>query len=146
MDIPERRSTPVTTETTAGAREVNVAKVAEVAEAIVSVWRESEGALCPIIGRGGVDALYRRSLLLTARSHPWLVEAKGAGPAITDLDLLKVVLVRQGSADATAGGSALLHNFRELLASVIGESLTDRLLRSTWADAVSQHQAREPSP
>ena len=137
---------PVTTETPADAREMNVAEVAEVAEVIVSVWRESEGALCPIIGRGGVDALYRRSLLLTARSHPWLVEAKGPGSAITDLDLLKVVLVRQGSADATAGGSELLRTFREVLASVIGGSLTDRLLRSTWAEAVTRLQAPELSP
>ena len=143
MDIQRGFATPVMTETTPEVREPNAREVAEV---IVSAWRESEDALCPIIGRGGVDALYRRSLLLTARSYPWLAEAKSPGPTITDLELLKAVLIRQDRASADAGGRALHQTFHELLANVIGESLTDRLLRSTWADAVTQLQAQEPSP
>ena len=53
-------------------RSVDVAEVVSIADAIVSTWREIALALGPIIGRGGVAALYRRSLYLAVREHPWL--------------------------------------------------------------------------
>jgi hypothetical protein len=50
-----------------------------IADAIVSTWQLIDTALSPIIGHGGVAALYKRSLYLTGRVHPWLV-----GPALTE--------------------------------------------------------------
>jgi hypothetical protein len=43
---------------------------------------------------------------------------------------------------AAAGGSALFLRFHDLLASLVGASLTDRLLRSVWthSSAVSPVQ------
>jgi hypothetical protein len=40
--------------------------------------------------------------------------------------------VQQAAAEAAAGGNALFLTFHELLSSLVGASLTDRLLRSVW--------------
>jgi hypothetical protein len=110
---------------------------AQIAEAIASVWQEIVDALCPIIGRGGVEALYNRSLHLTSRTYPWLAGTHGGDQAGIDFSPLKAVLAGQGTANAASGGGALLQTFYDLLADVIGPSLTAGLLRSAWANAVS---------
>jgi DNA-binding GntR family transcriptional regulator len=51
-----------------------------------------------------------------------------------DLAALKALLSRQTSADAASGGAAFLHAFHDLLSSLVGHSLTERLLRSVWID------------
>ena len=104
---------------------------AQIASAIVSIWQEIAAGLNPIIGKGGVDALYQRSLYLTSTAaHPWLMTAHRRSPAAMDLDALKSALTEQDSANATAGGAALLHTFYALLSSLIGAALTDRVLHT----------------
>ena len=44
------------------------------------------------------------------------------------------------------GGGALLQTFYELLASLVGPSLTERLLRSVWAHSSSGPPAQDTSP
>jgi hypothetical protein len=117
----------------------------QIADTIASVWQEIIDALCPIIGRGGVDALYRRSLHITCRTYPWLAGTQGRNQAVLDLALLRALLAGQGSAKAASGGGALLQAFYDLLAGVIGPSLTARLLRSAWANAVSHIATRGTS-
>jgi len=104
----------------------------QVAEAIMAIWLEIEQALYPIIGHRGVAALYNRSLHLTAVAYPWLAINQPAVPAAIDPSGLRSALVQQAAAEAAAGGSALFDSFHELLASLIGAALTDRLLRSVW--------------
>jgi hypothetical protein len=117
---------------------------AQIAEAIASVWHEIADALCPIIGRGGLDALYKRSLHRSCLTYPWLAGTQGGDQAAMDLPGLKAALAEQGSANAASGGGALLQTFYDLLAGVIGPSLTARLLRSAWANAVSRIQDTSP--
>ncbi|MDQ3261147.1 MAG: hypothetical protein M3Q00_10275, partial [Pseudomonadota bacterium] len=93
---------------------------AEIAAAIVSTWQQVDAALNPIIGQGGVAALYKRSLYLAAKAHPWLAGAPERAGTATDLAALNAVLAQQSSADAITGGDALLKTFCELLASLIG--------------------------
>ena len=104
----------------------------QVADAIVAIWLEIDQALHPIIGHRGVAALYNRSLHLTAVAYPWLAIDQPAVPAAVDPAGLRSTLVQQAAAEAAAGGSALFLTFHELLASLVGASLTDRLLRSVW--------------
>jgi hypothetical protein len=103
-----------------------------IADAIVSTWQLIDTALSPIIGHGGVAALYKRSLYLTGRVHPWLAGAhEGIQPGM-DLAGLKSVLAQQSSANAAAGGGAFLQTFRELLVGLVGPALTEQLLHSVW--------------
>lgn len=110
------------------------ASAAQIAEAVFVKCRAIEAALTPIIGQRGVAALHRRSLHLAARSHPWLAGAMADDPASQDWAILKALLSRQTSADAAAGGAAFLQSFNDLLGSLVGPSLTERLLRSIWID------------
>jgi hypothetical protein len=105
----------------------------QIADAIISTWDAVNDALSPIIGRGGVAALYNRSLHLTGLDYPWLADVSRGAQTTMDLVGLKAALSRQTSANATAGGTAVLQTFYELLCRLVGPSLTDRLLRSTWA-------------
>jgi hypothetical protein len=122
------------------------ADAAQVANAVAAVWREIDAALYPIIGHGGVAALYNRSLNLTRTAFPWLGRADAGLLASVDPAALKDALAEQTVEEAAAGGSALLDTFRELLSSLIGPSLTDRLLRSVWAPSSGSPPAQDISP
>ncbi len=118
------------------------ASAAQIADAMVATWYEIDAALTPIIGSKAVVALYKRSLYLTGRTHPWLAGTHEGAQAL-DLAALKPVVARQSSAEAALGSRALLQTFIQLLGSLIGPSLTERLLRSAWADASSGSPAQD---
>jgi secreted protein with Ig-like and vWFA domain len=115
------------------------------ADTILGLWQEIDQALSPIVGSRGVAALYNRSLQLTTVAHPWLPSAASGVLAAIDLAALKAALLRQTAARAAAGGSALLETFRELLASLVGTALTERLLRSVWTPTSGASPAQDHS-
>ena len=118
---------------------------ASVVASIVASWVEIDAALTPIIGQQGVTALYKRSVHLTARTHPWLAavldssssDSSAGSDAGADMDALRIVFQRQNATVASAAGETLLRTFFELLTSLIGASLTERLLHSVWANFLS---------
>jgi len=104
----------------------------EVVATIVAVFQDLDGALTPIIGPRGVAALFHRSLHLAVRSQPLLAAAQTGTPTTMDLNGLKMQLAAQTPAVAVAAAGVLLHTFHDLLGTLIGASLTERLLRSVW--------------
>jgi len=124
----------------------NTADATQIADAMVSTWLEIDAALRPVIGQGGVAALYKRSLYLTAPAHTWLASTHEGMHAPMDLAALKAALAQQSNANAAAGSRALLHTFNELLTSLVGPSLTERLLRSVWANSFSGPPAQDSTP
>ena len=122
------------------------ASAAQIAAAAVATWQEIDAALAPIVGPRGVAALYQRSLHLTSAAHPWLAGTSAGLHASLDLAALESVLAQQGSASATAGGDALFQTFHQLLATLVGASLTERLLRSVWANTSSGSPAQDATP
>jgi hypothetical protein len=119
------------------------ADAAQVAEAMAATWREIDAALAPVIGRGGVAALYKRSVHLTRTAHPWVDTLLGGVQGGMDLAALRSLFAAQGSAEACACGNDLLQTFYQLLGSLIGASLTERLLRSVWATSSSGTPAQD---
>lgn len=122
------------------------ADTAKTAQAIVSTLQDMDAALTPIIGQQGVVALYRRSLHLCASTHPPLVSTCDKVPSGMDLTALTSVLVEQSEADALFFGEVLLTTFYELLTTLIGPSLTARLLRDVWEPSLSDTPSQENSP
>ncbi|HEY9199595.1 MAG TPA: hypothetical protein VIR60_09525 [Gammaproteobacteria bacterium] len=122
------------------------ASVEEIAEAAVATWRNIDAALSPIIGQRGVAALYKRSLHLSRAHHPWLTTAAESTPQPDDFTALQTATAQQTTADAMAANDALLQNFTDLLANLIGASLTERLLRSVWDHPSSGHAVPETAP
>jgi hypothetical protein len=118
----------------------------QIAAAVLAIWEEIDDALTPIVGPLGLIALYRRTVHLAAAQHPWLAGRDEGVLTHTDPAVLKSVLAQRSSAEASAGGSAFLNTFHELLASLIGPSLTARLLRSVWEPPSSGTAAQDTSP
>lgn len=122
------------------------------ANTVVWAWKDISVVLVPIVGKGGVAALYNRSLHLTSKSFPWLsAPPTGVTPptgddAAFDLEALHGLLAAQGGAVAAAGGEACLRTFRNLLSTLIGVSLTERLLLPVWEKYLNAPSAQDPSP
>ena len=103
-----------------------------------------EAALTPIIGLRGVQALHRRSLHLAARSHAWLGSCLAgraglAGPCAPE----KPAVCADQARRAASGGAAFLQAFYGLLCSLVGHSLTERLLRTVWIDFMGASPAQD---
>ena len=116
---------------------------AAVAAAAVSTWGAIAAALSPIIGHGGVVALFQRSMHLTRVNYPWLPAADESALRGNGFAALGVALAQQAGLDASAAQTALLHTFRDLLLSLIGSSLTERLLGSVWDPPSSGHAGQD---
>jgi hypothetical protein len=103
-----------------------------VAAAAAGTCREILARLAPVVGRQGVEVLFDRSLHLTSAAFPWLAPAGDeASPAA--LARVEASLASSGPDAAAAASETLLVTFVTLLATLIGESLTERLLRPVWA-------------
>lgn len=122
------------------------ADAAQIADTVSSTFKEIDAALVPIIGHRGVVALRKRSLHVAAKAHPWLKDVVEGSPADLDATTLGSVIAAQTSADAAQGGAALLLSFYALLASLIGLSLTERLLRTVWIRFLNAQPPQDTSP
>lgn len=98
----------------------------QIAAAMSIILQEIDAALAPVIGARGVVALYKRSAHLACPAHLWLSVARDDPMALAE------VLAKRSDAEAEAGADAFLRSFRELLVSLIGSALTERLLHAVW--------------
>jgi hypothetical protein len=142
MEIPDSRRLAATLEHLAA----QGADIAQLTGAVASTWKAIESALSPVIGKKGVAALYGRSLYLTLPRYPWLEALYTKDDTPMDFERLEAVLARQGAFDAAAGGGAHLQALYELLAGLIGTSLTGQLLRAAWEDPFDRAAPEDLSP
>lgn len=99
-----------------------------VAEAALTAWQEMAAKLQPLIGARGVDVLLRRALHLTKTTFPGLSINSSEVENAVLLENLKAELARRETPDAMEASFSLLATFTGLLATLIGESLTGKLL------------------
>ncbi len=105
----------------------------------IGLWVTLARELRAIIGERGFASLYARSLHHAALSFPWLAsEPTQTGDAFA---LLAARLKAQPAGDAHAASAALLNIFIDTLIVLIGELLTDSILRKAWGEDVV-NQAR----
>lgn len=111
------------------------ADASQIADAIGAAWHDLDLNLSPVLGRRGVAALYKRSLHLNTVAYPWLAQVREAAHANLAIDVapLRAMLGERSEAEAAETGAALIHTFTELLSTLIGASLSERLLDSVWA-------------
>ncbi len=108
-----------------------------IAQATVDIGHQMATRLAPVIGARGVDVIFSRALHQTSSAFPWLAIAEDHGDIALRLASLKAHFAGQETATAAQGSSALLSTVTELLASLIGEPLTERLLDSVWPPPAS---------
>lgn len=102
------------------------------AAAFFGLWQQTARRLEPVIGARGVDVLFGRALHLTARRFPWLPAATDGNSADL-LEVLQTCLAGRSAAEVSDAGETLLLAFTGLLAGMVGESLTGRLLGAGWS-------------
>jgi hypothetical protein len=117
----------------------------QIADAVEHIWAEIDEALFPVIGHRGVAALYQRSLFVAGREHKWMMKAYEGVRAEINLPALRIALIQQTNTNAAAGCSMLLQTFHEIVISLVGALLCERLLRSVWANTSSGTSAQDSS-
>lgn len=112
----------------------------KVDDAAISLWAKMATQIILIVGEGGFNSLYARSIFLTQSTFPWLLSSPQPPPAEHRFEELKLSLAGQTPERASEANKLLLITFTDILASLIGEQLTIRILRSAWGNDV-QNQA-----
>lgn len=103
--------------------------------AVSRTWQFMAAQLEPVIGVRGVDVLLDRALHLTSKKFPWLVHTTLSEVGVDPVTRLQSRFVNRDATEAAEAGGALLVTFTELLSSLIGEPLTERLLATVWLAA-----------
>lgn len=103
---------------------------------------ELTAVFAPLISSGGVAALVSRAFDLARREFP--ADERRGDNAATDqpFDAVTRWLERQVPSAATEAAATLFATFAELLATLIGESLTMRYLQKAWPDGFSDAQPK----
>jgi hypothetical protein len=117
-----------------------------IAGAVTALWTDIEAALQPIVGRQGVAALFKRTLHLATARHPWLAPLKSSGDVAVELAQLTALFAVQPPSLASEAGAALFEIFRELLDTLIGAPLSERLLQPAWSNSSSAANAQDSTP
>lgn len=107
-----------------------------VADTSISLWTRLAAELVLLIGDGGFAPLYVRSVHLSAASFPWLRPISEVTPLANGdgrFSSLKRSLDEQDADEASQASAVLLNTFIDMLARLIGETLTIGILRSAWA-------------
>lgn len=118
----------------------------QIAEAMGALWTDIDSALQPIVGRRGVAALFKRCLHVAAARYPWLAPLCEGSEPMVDVQQLTALFGAQPPASALEAGIELFDIFRELLVSLIGAGLSDRLLQPIWPASSSAPSAQDPIP
>ena len=88
--------------------------------------------LDPLIGDRGVRALYGRSVQLCKVSFPWLTSVDAPETGLPPAADLRARLEDRSAHEVHAASAALLLTLTDLLAVLIGEPLTHRILLAAW--------------
>jgi hypothetical protein len=110
----------------------------------INLWEQLAIQIISIVGEGGFNSLYERSVSITQSTFLWLAAADSLSPQ-TDHRFaeLKMRLEKQTPAQAGEANCFLLITFTDILASLIGEDLTSGILRSAWGDYASDKAGME---
>jgi len=114
-----------------------------VVDAELALWEQMASQILPIVGEGGFNSLYARSVFLTQATFPWLAAYSPSPQTEHRFAELKRCLDGQTPAQASAANRLLLITFTDILASLIGEQLTTRILRAAWRNHTSEKADKE---
>lgn len=120
-----------------------VSPTGNVADAAVDLWERMAAQIISIVGEDGFNSIYARSIFMSQSKFPWLT----ASPLSPEIDHrfagFKTSLERQAPAQASEASSLLLVTFTDILASLIGEQLTLRILRLAWGADIPNSTGKE---
>lgn len=101
---------------------------------LLQPWRRIAQHLCPLIGESGFCALFGRAVHVIGPDHAWLAPQQPCRAPEQLFISLEERMALVEADRAAAANEALLRTFTQLLAALIGERLTQRLLESASAN------------
>jgi hypothetical protein len=101
----------------------------------IILWERLAAELTVIIGDRGFASLYSRSINDAGAEFAWL-EPQSRRPPFNAFKLLASVLETRAPAEAQAANAAVLNIFIDTLIVLIGELVTNSILREAWGDDV----------
>ena len=111
----------------------------------VDLWERLAFGLIPIIGEGGFQSLYARSIHLIAPTFPWMRQ-KLPPAGESRFSGLKLCLDGHDADEAGEASTLLLTTLIDILILLIGELLTTSILSSAWGDDVFDTAGKELHP
>jgi hypothetical protein len=113
------------------------------ADVAVNLWTQLASQLISIVGEGGFDSLYARSVFLSQSKFPWLSTDLSFDQPDHRFAELKSNLEKQSSVQASEASILLLITFTDILVTLIGEQLASSILRSAWGNDASDRAGKE---
>ncbi len=105
----------------------------QVAETAIQLWEQMTVQIISIIGEKGFNSLYARSIFLNHSVYPWLATISLPAKPGQRFAELKRSFEGQQPEQIKAANSLLMITFTDILASLIGEQLTTRIIQLTWS-------------
>jgi hypothetical protein len=115
----------------------------KVADAAITLWEPMAAQIISIVGEDGFNSLYARSVFLAQPTFPWLTTSSLSQQTDQRFAELKKRLEGQTPSQAREANSLLLLTFTGILAALIGEPLTTRILWAAWGDDSSTGTRKE---
>jgi hypothetical protein len=114
-----------------------------VAGVAITFWEQMAAEVILIVGDDGFNTLYAKSISLTQSRFLWLVASPLGQQSDRCFAELRTSLEGQTSAQASEANILLLITFTDILASLIGELLTTRILNLAWSTDISNSTGQE---
>ena len=116
----------------------------KVADTAIILWAQLATQIISIIGEGGFNSLYARSVFLAQPTFPWLaVNPRPSPPIDHRFAILEMSFEGRTPEQVSAANSLLLITFTDILDALIGEQLTTRILHSAWGAHTSEKANKE---
>lgn len=114
-----------------------------IVECTIDLWERLATELVSILGDGGFQSLYERTVQRNQNGFPWLAPGFPSPPGDARFASLRIALQGQDPAEAGKASIALLSAFVSVLELLIGEQLTTNILRAAWGDDAFESAAKE---
>ena len=116
----------------------------KVADTAIILWAQLATQIISIIGEGGFNSLYARSVFLAQPTFPWLAVNTPPFPPIDHrFAILERSFEGRTPEQVSAANNLLLITFTDILDTLIGEQLTTRILNSAWGAHTSEKANKE---
>ena len=112
-------------------------------DTVILLWEQMATKTISIVGENGFRSLYIRSILLNKSKFPCLSKYDPKSEINNQFTELKLCLEKQHSNQIIEVNNQLLITLSDILSSLIGETLTTKILCLAWGDVTPDFVSKE---
>jgi hypothetical protein len=115
----------------------------KIADAAIILWEQLATQIISIVGEDGFNAIYVRSIFLSRSTFPELPAIPLSPQQGHRFAKLKISFEGQSPVQVREANNLLLITLTDILASLIGEQLINRILRLAWGAEIPNETGKE---